>query len=965
MAPSDDMPDGPSPAPLEQSVVLRPRGAGEPADDVGKSARIGRFVVLRRLGDGAMGVVYSAFDAELDRKVAIKVLRRRLHGDSHGPIRLLREAKSLAQLSHPNVVAIYEVGRFNDHVFIAMEFVDGQTARAWLQAAPRSWREVLGVYLQAGRGLAAAHRAGLVHRDFKPDNVLVGADGRVRVVDFGLARAKGGPDLAADAADAAVPRVSGSFDVALTAAGTLVGTPAYMPLEQLDGEADARSDQFSFCVALYEALYSVRPFRGENLLELRQSLADGAPQAPPRDLAVPPRIHRLLVRGLATDRDRRHATMDDLLAALAEALERPRKLWLALAAATALLALALALVAVLALRGAAGPQCTGAPARLAGVWDAPRRAALERAILDSGLSYAPDTAARSAAALDAYTAAWVAMHVDACEAHQRGEQSAELLDRRMACLDDRRTEVRELVDVLSAGGDPAVERAAQAVSALSPLARCADAAALLAQEAPEDPEAARAVRDRLARANAQEAAGLYTEGLAVLDAVDVDAQALGVPRLRAEALARRARLLERLGQYDAAESTYFAALAAAEAARDDTLRARVVAALVHIVGGRLRRFDEALHLAGQARAVLDRVGGEPQIALDLGINAGNLHYLRGALPDAHASLQQALALGEQHFGADDARLVPALVALGNVLLAQGQPDAALAHLRRGLALWEALLGPDHPRLVAPLLSVVAAASESDATLPLAETSARRAVAIAERALGPDHLDTLSALRSLGQTLGLAGQYAAAEPFLRRTLAGHEQRLGPHHIDVVGDLQDLAVAVGEQGRVAEAEQLAERAYAAWQVEKDRSPAAEYLAELLAQLGGDALAAGRQGDAVRLLAAAVALHREVLAADRPERAGPLQRLADLHLEAGRPADAAPLLREALGPGDVVPAATRAALEFRLARALWATGARDEARRLAESALDRQAHAADVDPDERTRVERWLAAHPHRPR
>ncbi|HEX8107834.1 MAG TPA: protein kinase, partial [Kofleriaceae bacterium] len=205
--------------------------------------RVGRYLVLSALGAGGMGVVFAAWDPQLGRKIALKLLRSSVASSSKDArTRLRREAQAIAQLSHPNVVSIYDVGTTDDGaLYIAMEFVEGDTLTSWLKSYPRTWREIVDVFRQAARGLLAAHSVGLLHRDFKPDNVLVGGDGRVRVTDFGLARSVLVPDEAAQAKP-----VMSALDVALTATGTVLGTPRYMPPEQLTGpDLDARSDQFS------------------------------------------------------------------------------------------------------------------------------------------------------------------------------------------------------------------------------------------------------------------------------------------------------------------------------------------------------------------------------------------------------------------------------------------------------------------------------------------------------------------------------------------------------------------------------------------------------------------------------------------------------------------------------------------------------------------------------------------------
>ncbi|MBA3548183.1 MAG: serine/threonine protein kinase, partial [Nannocystis sp.] len=298
-----------------------------------------------------MGVVYAAYDEELERKLAIKLLLPGKHSDrqSLGEARLLREAQALARVSHPNVVQVYEVGAVGDAVYIAMELVRGKSLGEWLGAGPRSWRDILGVFKQVAAGLVAAHAAGVVHRDIKPDNLLVGDDGRVRVLDFSLARAPA-PD----------PSEESSADLGHTRAGALIGTPLYMSPEQLRGEpADARSDQFGFCVTMYEALHGVRPFTGATLGELRTSVFRGEvrsptsrgllrslrlgdslsrrtdlnasrPAAVPTDMTeetytsappgadtgAPAWLRRALLRGLRTDPAQRYPDMNALLAEL-------------------------------------------------------------------------------------------------------------------------------------------------------------------------------------------------------------------------------------------------------------------------------------------------------------------------------------------------------------------------------------------------------------------------------------------------------------------------------------------------------------------------------------------------------------------------------------------------------------------------------------------------------------------------
>ncbi len=296
------------------SFRLRFRRPSRPPEDEKQKAsaqpeaddkQVERYRLLAEIGRGSVGTVYAAHDPELDRQIALKLVPRASirpdpgKSDTEAPEQLVHEARVMARLSHPNIVPIYDVGTTSRDVYIAMELVDGLTLADWLEQTPRSWREVLNVYLQAGRGLAAAHAAGIVHRDFKPQNVLIGRDHRVRVLDFGLSRI--GP---------AERRREGGEDV-------VSGTPRYMAPEQLRSEpCDERADQFGFCVALYEALYRQRPFGGTTLFAIADQVLDGNVRPPPADTRVPRWIYQHVRRGLNVEPEDRHPNMRSLLASI-------------------------------------------------------------------------------------------------------------------------------------------------------------------------------------------------------------------------------------------------------------------------------------------------------------------------------------------------------------------------------------------------------------------------------------------------------------------------------------------------------------------------------------------------------------------------------------------------------------------------------------------------------------------------
>nr|WP_255216329.1 serine/threonine-protein kinase [Pseudenhygromyxa sp. WMMC2535] len=292
---------------------------------------IGRFEVRELAGVGASAVIYAAWDAQGERPVAIKVLHG---GGSARPdrrARFLREAKAMARLDHPNVVHIYEVGEHRGRTFLAMELVEGRSLRDWVETSEPTRAQILDAYLHAGRGLAAAHAAGLIHRDFKPDNVLLGDDGRVRVADFGLARSSRGTD-SFQTLENMTPGLAAALEAGpdlLTTMGC-AGTPAYMAPEQHFGRlTDARADQFAFCVSLWEALCGQRPYAGRTAGDLARAIDAGEIVAPPDAAALPRRLRKALERGLAADRNERWPSMTPLLAELEAAAGTPAKGFLA------------------------------------------------------------------------------------------------------------------------------------------------------------------------------------------------------------------------------------------------------------------------------------------------------------------------------------------------------------------------------------------------------------------------------------------------------------------------------------------------------------------------------------------------------------------------------------------------------------------------------------------------------------
>ncbi|MHB8876870.1 MAG: protein kinase domain-containing protein, partial [Myxococcaceae bacterium] len=444
-----------------------------------KGSTLGRYVILERLGAGGMGVVYAAYDPQLDRKISLKLLRTDVvQGSSGGEARarLLREAQAMARLSHPNVIAVHDLGTIGEQVFFAMEYVDGGTLDHWRKEKPRSRDETLEMFVKAGRGLAAAHAAGLVHRDFKPDNVLVGKDGRVRVTDFGLARPAAStmtPQIPLSREDLAKIR-AGTFaqDAPLTQAGSLLGTPAYMAPEQLQGRpSDARTDQFSFCVALYEALYGERPLKGSTVAALTMSAELGLISPAPPDSKVPERLRRVLLRGLSSSPSARFPTMDALLTELSRLPAVARRGLFAGTALAVLLVAGASLTWVFS-RGEEPVLCNSAERRLAGIWDEARKKELHDALAGSAAPYAKESWASVERLLDARAGAWVALRNKACE-ESRASGPDDQVAHRMSCLGLRRTELAAMTRLLAEPGGANLQNAVDAAAALEDPGTCA------------------------------------------------------------------------------------------------------------------------------------------------------------------------------------------------------------------------------------------------------------------------------------------------------------------------------------------------------------------------------------------------------------------------------------------------------------------------------------------------------------
>lgn len=819
-------------------------------DEPAPTTRIGRFVVLRRVGAGGMGVVFEAYDPELDRKVALKLLHRAASSsgsDSPEATRLLREAQAMAQLSHPNVITVYDVGTCGGQVFIAMELVDGIDLRQWVGERSRGWRETVDVLVQAGEGLAAAHAAGLVHRDFKPANVLVGRDGRARVLDFGLARPISEPHIAGE--PAAAPTVSfdrGSvLDSPLTRPGSVVGTPAYMAPEQIGGaEVDPRADQYSFAVALYEALYRRRPF-AESTDEIELLLhGHGNVLPPPAGHAVPVRVWRIVERALAAQPEARYPSMSELVSALRKVSGSPRRVWGLAGGAIVLTAVVLALLAGRE-RGMPG-ACSGGQERWNAVWSSERRAAVGKAFAESGSPLAAATLDRVTEALDRYGRAWVQARTEACLAtHARREQSPELLDLRMACLDRRLREASALIGVLARADGGLVVEAPKAVLALRALDGCADTEALTAPvPLPPDPAAraaAAALGERLAGAQAQTEAGqLALAQAGALEALAA-ARELGHEPLLAEAHLLLGDVFERAGEYAQASDELQQALLAAQRGRHEEVVARSLALMVWVDGYQRQQAQAFELLAHLGEATLDRLGAAELLRAELAQSYGSALQVNRRLDEALEQFRISTELRAARLGPSHYLVAAARNNTATVYYLQGRYAQALAIHEEVLEAIEAALGPAHPNAATCLDNIGASLSALDRVVE-ARAAHARAHGIRQQLFGDENVQTAASLSNLAEFDRRAGRCTEAVAAYEQVLRVFTQRLGPSHPYLAYPEVGIGRCALDQREYARAVRLLESGLARMSVQGVFAPAdsAETrfaLAQALVASGGD--------------------------------------------------------------------------------------------------------------------------------
>lgn len=799
----------------------RPANTHRETRALARGTALGRYVVLDRIGRGGMGEVLRALDPDLDRVVALKLvlLEDATRGDA--ALRLVREAQAIAKLSHPHVVQVFDVGtdRASGDVFIAMEYVDGSTLRAWLKQAPRTPHEIFDVFAQAGEGLLAAHAAGIVHRDFKPENVLVDGRGRARVLDFGLAKPtahawgvvqEGAPaqeddERPTDSQDGSAPgqrrhptsasahaiRASGALlaqlrsstgdraassgkllDSEITIAGARVGTPAYMPPEQIAGEAvDARADQYAFAVALWEALFGELPFENASIDAFLYAKLDGRRRPMPARPRLPRELAAALERALATSPNDRHPSLDVLVTALGRAARGPSSsrpvLWLG---AAGLLTIAAAITS-LATPERAGTTCDDAVARVDALWSSARRDEVHDGLASVQRPFAADTAELALARLDAATTTWRELARGNCTATEDPLGSARAL-----CLDRALLRLDRTLDAFSHADDAVVEQAASAAEALvAAVERCASVehvTALVAERQQVVDEDDRAMLAKLEAQSELRALGRLDAARSLLAEVEPPEELLSwPPLLRARwAMARSEDLLQE-GDASAADSLLddVEALLVGEPLPDEArfewlgLRATVVEWL-----GQPERLRSTLE---RARDFGERTLGATDTGVVLAAGRlGDAAWAVGDYEQAYAEYDAAAtrlrALGR---GRDDASLMLLDRWRFEAASALGRNDEAISGLRDVTERSATLRGDEHPETIGARHSLASAlARAGEETLAVDEFS--RVLALLRRDPAGADLDTMvSVLGNVGAMSLALGRLDDAEVHLREAL----------------------------------------------------------------------------------------------------------------------------------------------------------------------------------------------------
>lgn len=759
-----------------------------------RGTTIGRYLVLDVLGAGAMGVVYAAFDPELDRRVALKLLHARAVGKVSSE-RLVREARATARLAHPNVVVVHDVGEHGGAVFMAMEYVEGGTLGEWLTEERRERDEIVAVFREAGLGLQAAHEAGLVHRDFKPANVLMGTDRRPRVTDFGLARGDDSASTSGQVLSTHPGAEAKLLDATFTRTGALIGTPAYMSPEQFAGQtADPRSDQFSFCVALFEALCGSRPFAGKTVTELAASVSAGRIAEPALLDSLPRNVRRMLTRGLRPAPDDRYADMEAMLRDL-EPSETASKGTRALFLGGLLVGAGSLAVAMTSTQPSVSDDetCAEGGAAMQELWTEERGRALEESLAAGRSELESRTASRVHEGLDTYAAEWLTARGEICRSEPIRRSAA------TQCLDARFVHFSALVDALEHGEASATRHAANAVAQLDDPARCTSPDWREATEVDPPPELATDVqllRQRLVRVRVDEQLGHFAAAFEASTPLLEEAEQLGFDPLTAEIHSERGLLLAERSEYEEALTEFEHAFALALRSGYDQPAVLSGALALQIVGQSTPDAERARMWKTLTQAAVDRMGEYSRPAASYWNAVGLDHRLHGRFDESRQAFERSIQIYDET-APEGVERFHTLNSLAALEMDQLNYQAAERRARELIDAQERALGPEHPDLVTSL-STLAAALASMHQLDEAAEAIERALELETTWNGTESNRLDSVRMTLAQIRKRQGNLESARDLQAQTLEAWKVKRGLDDPYTALAHNNLAVTLSELG-----------------------------------------------------------------------------------------------------------------------------------------------------------------------
>ncbi|PRQ06979.1 serine/threonine-protein kinase [Enhygromyxa salina] len=812
---------------------------------------VGRYVILESIGMGGMGMVCAAYDPKLNRKIALKLLRNTATDEAStaGRNRLFREAQALAKLSHPNVVTVHDVDVFEGQVYIAMEFVEGATLREWLRDRPRTWQDILAKFVLAGRGIAAAHQADIIHRDFKPSNVLISVEGDVRVADFGVAKERdrqvnaerdrqeferrrhtastaSAADPTSTAEHALIDEIQSNISVDLTVAGRMVGTPAYMAPEQHMGlRVGPFTDQYSFCVSFYEALYGRLPFEGTDRRDQLAKMAGGKPAQPPKEASahnVPTWLYKVLARGLSAHPSERWPSMEALLTALErDPAKRLRRFAALGVGVVGLVTGALGLVFGFGNNSEPTPShCPALSAEIDQHWNAERRADVEAAFLASSKPFADDAARRAISTLDGWSLVWGQSRVAICEATWVGEQSDELLDVRMYCLEQRARELDAMVDLFVEADDQIVERAVSAVHALPDPRACAT---VRETDEIDDRELDAVTREEISamevdlnRAFALASAEKYEESLPLQERVVARARAVPHLRTLSRALYDQSQSQFETGKFEPGEASLREAIELAAQLGDVEQEARAWTRLIFYLGSQQHRFAEGRAWTLAASSALVRTGGSPKLEIPYEGAVAALELAEGHFEPAIVHYGRALALARQEYGEIHPITIRMMMNYGSSVARVDDTEheaEAEEVLLEAVSRSKDAYGPNHPHLATVfynLGNVYWVTKQYDK----AKAAFRASLSIREQVGGPDAPNLANPLHALARIARNASLLEQALADFERVLVIHTKTKGENSREVAAAYTDIGVTQQELGRFDDARASFDRAGAVY-------------------------------------------------------------------------------------------------------------------------------------------------------